>query len=109
MIRPLGGEARQSSVPLRSSYCISCNHKSAFNRRLSRLHWRKSIIVGWDAQKKYWKELNKLFAQRSVAMTDQHIHVNGNLGWEMAQETGEGKLKDGAPFKVDFIVTNVYE
>jgi ketosteroid isomerase-like protein len=69
----------------------------------------KSIIVGWDEQKKYWTELNKLTTQRAVALTDQHIHVNGNLAWEMGQETGEAKLKDGTAFKVDFVVTNVYE
>ena len=42
-------------------------------------------------------------------MSDQQIHVNGNLAWEMGQETGEVKMKDGATPKVDFIVTNVYE
>jgi hypothetical protein len=26
----------------------------------------KSIIVGWDAQKKYWEDFNKRFSQRSV-------------------------------------------
>jgi ketosteroid isomerase-like protein len=69
----------------------------------------KSIIVGWDAQKKYWAENNKLFLQRNVTLSDQHIHVNGNLAWEMGQETGEAKMKDGSTSKVDYIVTNVYE
>jgi ketosteroid isomerase-like protein len=69
----------------------------------------KSIVVGWDALKMHWAEVNKRFAQRHVALTDQHIHVNGNLGWEMGKETGEGERKDGTPFKADFIVTNVYE
>jgi SnoaL-like domain len=69
----------------------------------------KSIFVGWDALKTHWAEVNKRFAQRRVALTDQHIHVNGNLGWEMGQETGEGELKNGTPLKIDFIVTNVYE
>src|SRR5713101_4917276 len=31
----------------------------------------KSIIVGWDAQKKYWVEANKLFSQRNVTLSDQ--------------------------------------
>jgi hypothetical protein len=26
----------------------------------------KSIIVGWDAQKQYWVETNKLFSQRNI-------------------------------------------
>jgi hypothetical protein len=50
----------------------------------------KSITVGWDAQKK-WQETDKLFASRNVALSDQHIHVNGNLAWEMGQETGESE------------------
>ena len=69
----------------------------------------KSIMVGWDAQKKYWMDTNKLFSQRKVSLLDQHIHVNGNLAWEMGQESGPTKLKDGKEAKADYIVTNVYE
>ena len=68
-----------------------------------------SIIVGWDAQKKYWADTNKLFSSRNVTLSDQHIHVNGNLAWEMGQESGTPKMKDGKDEKVDYIVTNVYE
>ena len=69
----------------------------------------KSIIVGWDAQRKYWEDTNKLFASRNVTLSDQHIHVNGNLAWEMGQESGDPKMKDGKDAKADYIVTNVYE
>jgi len=69
----------------------------------------KSITVGWDAQKKEWVENNKLTSQRNASLLDQHIHVNGNLAWEMGQETGDVKMKDGSTRKVDWIVTNVYE
>lgn len=69
----------------------------------------KSITVGWEAQKKYWVEANKFFSQRNVTLSDQQIHVNGNLAWEMGQETGDVKMKDGGTWKVDLIVTNVYE
>jgi ketosteroid isomerase-like protein len=72
----------------------------------------KSIIVGWDAQTKYWVEANKLFSQRNITLSDQHIHVNGNLAWEMGRETGaigDVKMKDGSTPKTDLIVTNVYE
>ena len=69
----------------------------------------KSIIVGWDAQKEYWADTNKLFSSRNVTLSDQHIHVNGNLAWEMGQESGTPKMKDGKDEKVDYIVTNVYE
>ena len=68
-----------------------------------------SIIVGWDAQKKYWGDTDKLFSSRNVTLSDQHIHANGNLAWEMGQESGTPKMKDGKDEKVDYIVTNVYE
>lgn len=69
----------------------------------------KSIIVGWGAQKKYWNDFNKLFSQRSVSLVDDHVHVNGNLAWEIGVETGQAQMKDGTTRKVDWIVTNVYE
>ena len=69
----------------------------------------KSILVGWDGQKKYWEESNKRFSQRNGVLLDQHVHVNGNLAWEMGQESGENKMKDGSTSKNDYIVTNVYE
>jgi len=69
----------------------------------------KSVLVGWDAQKKYWVDTNKLFKERKASLSDQHIHVNGNLAWEMGQESGEQKMADGKEAKIDFIVTNVYE
>lgn len=69
----------------------------------------KSIMVGWEAQKKYWAEANKSFQQRDVMLSDQQIHVNGNLAWEMGLETGDIKTKSGGTRKTDLIVTNVYE
>jgi len=69
----------------------------------------KSIMVGWEAQKKYWADANKRFSARAISLSDQHIHVNGNLAWEMGQETGEIKLKNGSARQADYIVTNVYE
>src|SRR5258706_5464762 len=38
----------------------------------------KSIIVGWDDQKKYWQDFNKRFAHRNASMVDVHTHVTGN-------------------------------
>jgi ketosteroid isomerase-like protein len=68
-----------------------------------------SVIVGWAAQKKYWDAFNKGFSWRKVSLVDAHIHVNGNLAWEIGVEAGQAQLKDGAMRKVDWIVTNVYE
>jgi ketosteroid isomerase-like protein len=69
----------------------------------------KSPLVGWDGQKEYWVDSNKRFAQRNAVLSDQHIHVNGNLAWEMGQEGGENRTKDGSTSKNDNLVTNVYE
>jgi ketosteroid isomerase-like protein len=69
----------------------------------------KSITVGWDAQRKYWEDTNKAFSQRNVTLAQQHIHAVGNLAWEIGQETGELKMKDGTAMKADYLVTNVYE
>jgi ketosteroid isomerase-like protein len=69
----------------------------------------KSVIVGWDGQKKYWSESNKLFLQRDIMLLDQQIHVNGNLAWEMGRETGDVKMANGSTRKANNMVTNVYE
>lgn len=69
----------------------------------------ESIMVGWDAQKKYWTDSNKMFSQRNVTLSNQHIHFNGSLAWEMGHEIADLKLKDGTASKTDQIVTNVYE
>jgi ketosteroid isomerase-like protein len=69
----------------------------------------KTIIVGWDALNKYWQDTNRLFAERKPTLSDHHIHVNGNLAWEMGQESGTQKMKDGKEGPIDYITTNVYE
>jgi len=69
----------------------------------------RSIIVGWDAQKKYWENFNKLFLRRSVSLADVHIHANGNLAWAIGTETGQAQLTDGGARKADWFVTNIYE
>ena len=68
-----------------------------------------AIIVGWEAQKQYWVEFNKSFTQRTVALVDAHVHVVGNLAWEIGAESGLAQMKDGSTRKVDWLVTNVYE
>jgi ketosteroid isomerase-like protein len=69
----------------------------------------KTLGVGWDALKKYWLENNKAFAERNVSLTEQRIHVNGNLAWEMGVESGNAKMQNGNSSKVDNFVTGVYE
>lgn len=69
----------------------------------------KTIVVGWDAIKKYWPQTNGVTASRTVSLSEQHIHVNGNLAYEIGMESGTVKFKNGTEGKVDWIVTNVYE
>jgi ketosteroid isomerase-like protein len=69
----------------------------------------KSPIVGWDAQKNYWVNANKLFAKRDVTLSEQHLHVDGNLAWEVGQESADVELADGTARKTDNLVTNVFE
>ena len=69
----------------------------------------KSISVGWEAQKKFWVEVDAMFSKRAVTLSQQYIHANGNLAWEMGNETGELQAKSGAIVKIDSFVTNVYE
>jgi ketosteroid isomerase-like protein len=69
----------------------------------------KTIIVGWEAQKQYWPKNNQAFAERNVLLTEQRIHVNGNLAWEMGVEVGQVRMKDGAPTRLENFVTGVYE
>jgi ketosteroid isomerase-like protein len=68
-----------------------------------------SIIVGWEAQKKYWESFNKGFSARSVAIVDSHIHIVRDLAWEIGYEAGQAQTSDGSARKVDWIVTNIYE
>ena len=56
----------------------------------------KAPIVGWDAQAKYWSTANSLFTKRDVTLSDQHLHVDGNLAWEVGKETADVELTDGA-------------
>lgn len=69
----------------------------------------KSIVVGADALKKYWPEANSRFAERKILLMNQQIHVVGNLAWEMGNEIGEPKFKDGKVGKSDNFVTGIYE
>lgn len=69
----------------------------------------KTVIVGWEAQKKTWPANNGATKSRSVKMTDAHIHVNGNLAWEIGTEAGEVVMNDGAVRAIDVLTTNVYE
>lgn len=68
-----------------------------------------SPIVGWEPFKIYWLKMNTIFAKRDPTLSQQQIHVNGNLAWEMGQESGDMKMADGTAVKADFLVTNVYE
>jgi ketosteroid isomerase-like protein len=65
----------------------------------------KTITVGWDALKKMWQETDTLFSKRTVVLGKSYLHANGNVAWEMGNETGQVKMKNGTTTKVDVIVT----
>ena len=65
--------------------------------------------MGWTDVGKYWQKTEEVFAEVNVKLSDQLIHVNGELAWEMGQESGTLKFVDGRQGKIDFLVTNVYE
>lgn len=69
----------------------------------------KAITVSWEEIGKYWQGTEAVFSEIDVTLSDQLIHVNGELAWEMGQESGTLKFTDGRQGKIDFIVTNVYE
>jgi ketosteroid isomerase-like protein len=69
----------------------------------------KGITVGWGAQHDLWQILDRRYKKRTISLNQQFIHVNGPLGWEMGNESGEVVVQGGAIFKVDSIVTNVFE
>lgn len=69
----------------------------------------KAVRVGYDAWRNYWPQANKLYVARMISLSDQHIYANGNLAYEMGQESGIVKLRNGKERKADLIVTNVYE
>jgi ketosteroid isomerase-like protein len=69
----------------------------------------KTIIVGWDDLAKYWNKSNTLFKTRGAKLVESHIHVVGNLAWEVGHEQGENTMADGSPGKSDWITSNVFE
>lgn len=68
-----------------------------------------SVIVGWNAQKRYWQSFNTGFQSRSVSITDARIHVVGKLAWQIGLEVGRAVMKDGTMRNIDWIVTNIFE
>ena len=69
----------------------------------------KSILVGWNAQKEFWDDFNRRFSQRTASLIDEHVHVNGNLAWEIGVEIGQVRMKDGSTRKVGWIAISGYE
>jgi ketosteroid isomerase-like protein len=70
---------------------------------------KKTVIVGSKALTAYFNTANKLFKARTSAITDTHMHINGNVAWEVGLEKGENTMADGKVMPVDWVVTNVFE
>jgi ketosteroid isomerase-like protein len=69
----------------------------------------KSIAHGWAAVDAAWDAGFSSFPSRSVALTESYLQTDGKLAWEVGNENGTIKGKDGIERKIDVIVTNVYE
>jgi ketosteroid isomerase-like protein len=68
-----------------------------------------SVAVGWDAVSKYWEEFDDVFTSVDVTLSESHLHVNGELAWEIGEEIGKATMKNGAVRKIDHLATNVFE
>jgi hypothetical protein len=62
-----------------------------------------AIIVGWEAQRKYWIKFNKPFAQRTVALVDAHVHVVGKsrLGNRYRKRAGANERRHHPESRLD--------
>jgi ketosteroid isomerase-like protein len=68
----------------------------------------KSIARGWSAVESAW-DATFGNSSRTVTLTESYIQTDGKLAWEVGNEIGTAKGKDGIERKIDVIVTNVYE
>ena len=69
----------------------------------------KAVTTGWEEVKKVWETTFAAMPSRTVSITGSHIQARGTLAWEIGNENGVVKMKDGAERKIDIIVTNIYE
>ena len=69
----------------------------------------KNRAIGWDNVKSAVDGSWVAVPVRSVAMTNSSIQVRGALAWEIGDELGTVKTKDGIELKIDSAVVNVYE
>jgi hypothetical protein len=69
----------------------------------------KTRAVGWDNVKSTVEGSWVAVPTRAVAMTNSSIQVRGSLAWEIGDELGSVKTKDGTQLKIDSAVVNVYE
>ena len=58
---------------------------------------------------KYWEEFDDVFTSIDVTLSELHLHVNGEVAWEIGEEIGKATMKNGAVRKIDHLATNVFE
>lgn len=69
----------------------------------------KTRAVGWDGVKSAVDGSWVVVPTRSVAINNSSIQVRGALAWEIGDELGNVKTKDGTQLKIDAAVVNIYE
>lgn len=69
----------------------------------------KTALFGWDNVKPQIEAEWVGVPARAVTINGSRIQVRSPLAWEVGNEVGSAKLKDGTEIKIDLFVTNVYE
>lgn len=69
----------------------------------------KAAVIGWESVKPSIEASWVGLPTRSIAITGSSIQVRGTLAWEVGNENGTVKTKDGIERKIDVFVTNIYE
>lgn len=69
----------------------------------------KIRAVGWDNVKSAVEGSWAAVPTRAVAINNANIQVRGALAWEIGDELGEVKTKDGTVLRIDSAVVNIYE
>jgi ketosteroid isomerase-like protein len=70
----------------------------------------KSISIGRDAVNKDWEADFQPLSELNVTQAEgPHIHVNGNVAWQMGIAKAVGKLKTGAAVNALVAETDVFE
>lgn len=64
--------------------------------------------VGWDAVRDSFDQVAEIASDGDIGLRDQHIHVAGDMAYEVGVEHGTCTLA-GHPVRLEHRVTNIYQ